>query len=377
MKQVIDLLVNSELDTHAIAKTCNLSSARLIAIMEGAPISMHDVRCIAKGFKIPVRSLLTDQSPEKESPTNLLFRASQLKITGDADIDINQSAHFVDCALEVLPNIAHTHDWISSFAIQEETFSEAERIADLFRSKFLPERGNDALNDLAFIMENYCGIITQPIQSAKFEGASIIKDNHPFIFVAPRFSGRMLFTLAHELGHILAHHLKNNTASVDGPDFFTVSPSKNKQEAFCNAFASCLLLPNSGVATFLQSARNEMDIGADEIGDIEINLLARYYGVSFDVAALRCEQMGLLPKGGAFSIAEKVRQEHKSAEQRAKALGLPDRRIVPIPELSQIVTQYCLKELKYGNISSGWVIDNFPIDISYLYSAHMDKKSDA
>jgi Zn-dependent peptidase ImmA (M78 family) len=87
-------------------------------------------------------------------------------------------------------------------------------LADEFRLKFLSNRLNDPLVNLPEILDS-AGVILGRLETSKFEGASVVAQGHPFIFVSARFSGRMLFTLAHELGHLITHHNDASYAIFD------------------------------------------------------------------------------------------------------------------------------------------------------------------
>ena len=67
------------------------------------------------------------------------------------------------------------------------------------------------------------------------------------------------------------------------------------------------------------------------VGDIEISYVARIYGTSFNVAARRCEDLGLLPRGGAASLYDELKQKHESPEKRADAAGVPPRTDMDFP----------------------------------------------
>ena len=62
------------------------------------------------------------------------------------------------------------------------------------------------------------GILVFVIRNSKIDGASAFIEGLPFVFVSERFAPRMLFTLAHEIGHLVAHHDPSASfAIVDSP----------------------------------------------------------------------------------------------------------------------------------------------------------------
>ncbi len=287
------------------------------------------------------------------------------------DRGVEAAASFVQAALKLLPTRIQSPTWLLEFEYGEQSFEEASRLAEKFRGRFLPHRPDDPIHDLPDILVSGGDVILSRLESSRFEGASVIAGGYPFIFVSTRFSGRMLFTLAHELGHLIAHHREQqavifDTASQIGAKKRYRSPA----EAFVNAFASNLLMPTRGVAVALKEIREALNVQADAVGDVEILYLARFYGVSFEVAALRCEQLDLLPEGGAWSLAEHLRKEHRSPEKRGDALGLPKRSDVSIPKASSNLLRAAAKQIEEGKASLGWVTDRLGCSAQEVYAAH-------
>nr|WP_175428864.1 ImmA/IrrE family metallo-endopeptidase [Azospirillum argentinense] len=281
-------------------------------------------------------------------------------------------AEYVDSALAVLPARSQLPNWMRSFSIRNESFQEAHRVAHDFRAAILPDRQDDPLHNLPQIMEELGGVIVSRLHKSRYEGASIATNGYGFAFVSPRFAGRMLFTLAHELGHLLAHHSNGAGATFDLPSEIGAYRHKSKSEAFVDAFAAILLLPDRAIGKALREIRSLYKITASVVGDVEISILARYYGVSFDVAALRCEQLELLPLGGAYSLSQRIKKEYGSAEKRAEELGLPTRMDVTIPQISPSLLLAIVNRIEAGDVSAGWASERFDISISDIYSVHAE-----
>ena len=366
MTKVANLLRSLPWSIDEIATRSRLSSERVRAIVEGAEASLADLRALARALKIPLRSFASEKSAS--SPVNLLFRSS---ITGRPDLGVEAAAGFVQAALEILPARAEPPAWLSWFKMQSETYEEAARLADEFRLRFVPNRPQEPLVDLAQIAVRDCGIILGRLDTSKFEGASAISDNYLFAFVSARFSGRMLFTLAHEIGHLIAHHREGKFVVFDrASQIGDARRSSSRSEFFVNAFASVLLMPTAGVAMALRHIREALKITADAVGDVELLYLARFFGVSFDVAARRCEDLELLPPGGARALSEYLRDNHGGAEKRAAALNLPPRPKVDIPRVSQNLLVVAAEKVKQGDLSVGWVTDRLGCTIGEVYRAY-------
>jgi Zn-dependent peptidase ImmA (M78 family) len=266
---------------------------------------------------------------------------------------------------------------LAGFEFDSETYEEAARLAEKFRLLFTPDRLDEPLYDLPDILVNLGGVILGRLETSRFEGASVIADGYAFIFVSPRFAGRMLFTLAHEVGHLIAHHKDGRAVVFDLSSQIGGSRKyRSQSEAFVDAFASVLLMPTRGVGIALKQIRESFHIRSDSVGDIEILCLARLYGVSFEAAALRCENLELLPKGGARSLVDFLRSEHGSPEKRADALGLPKRPTISIPRVSRNLLNAAAERIQEGKISLGWVTDRLACSANDVFAARSAPEAD-
>src|SRR5208283_158809 len=138
--------------------------------------------------------------------------------------------------------------WTGRFSRERGDYAEAEANAAVFRSLFF---GGDELGpvlSLPKVAASAMGILVFVIRNSKIDGASAFIEGLPFVFVSDRFAPRMLFTLAHEIGHLVAHH--DPTASfaiVDSETEYLGKKRNNKVEFYAHVFASCLLMPARGV----------------------------------------------------------------------------------------------------------------------------------
>jgi Zn-dependent peptidase ImmA (M78 family) len=369
MSKVSTYLQALPLSADEIALKARLPTERVRVILEGGDATLSDLRALSRALKVPLRSFASE--PPATADLRMLFRSST---ASRPDRGVEAAATFVQGALQILPRREAPPPWLSSFTFDKESYADAARLADEFRSRFVPNAPDDPLVDLPHIITQLCDVILARLETSRFEGASVIADGYPFIFVSTRFSGRMLFTLAHEIGHLLTHHQENRSVVFDRASQIG-DPRRqfNRSEAFVNAFASVLLLPASGVGKFLQNVRQLLHIEQDAIGDVEILYLARFFGVSFDVAAWRCENLELLPPGGAKSLSEHLRDRHGGPEKRASSLRLPERPSIAIPRVSNNLLRIAAEKVKRGDISAGWVTDRFGCSISELYSLNSDE----
>lgn len=103
------------------------------------------------------------------------------------------------------------------------------------------------------------------------------------------------------------------------------------------------------------------------LGDIEILYLSRIFGVSFEVAARRCEDLQLLPNGGARSLYEWLVKEHGSPEKRADGLGLPVRPDIEFANVPSELIDVAIDKIRTGELSIGKASSMLRMTIPQLY----------
>jgi Zn-dependent peptidase ImmA (M78 family) len=365
MTKVAEFLRKLPLSLDEVALKARLPADRVRSISAGQEASLAELRALARALKVPIRAFAGGEG--SNSDIAMLFRTTA---SSRPDLGVETAASFVETAISILPRRPSSPEWLSTFEFQNETYEEAARLADKFRLLFVPDRRDEPLYDLPQILVNLGGVILGQLETSRFEGASVIADGYAFIFVSPRFSGRMLFTLAHELGHLIAHHKQHRAVVFDlSSQIGSGRRHRSQSEAFVDAFASVLLMPPKGVGIALRQIRESFHIESEFIGDVEILCLARLYGVSFEVAALRCESLELLPKGSAWTLADFLRRKHGSPEKRADALGLPKRPAISIPRVSQNLLKAAGDKVEEGKVSLGWVTDRLACSANDIYAA--------
>jgi Zn-dependent peptidase ImmA (M78 family) len=362
-------LASLNLSPEEIARRSKLSLDRVHEILSGSPARMFEVRALSTGLRVS-KHFLSPKLRTRETDLRLLFRSTP-GAKNTFDLTVERVTDYVESSLSVLPRRDEPPAWLQAFPQGDETYSAARSLSVRYRLLFAGGDRASPLKNLPQIVSQTDGLILAPLRESRFEGISLFRENYFFVFVSPRFSGRMLFTLAHELGHVLAHRDRLKVPILEGASSIGNFRKAQKSERFVDAFASCLLVPDEGVFEFLSVFRRERKIPLDApVGDIEILLLARFYGVSFDVAAHRCEDLKILPKGGAFSIADHLRNHHGSPEKRADQLGLPPREHSPFPALSPHLLAELQHRIEAGESSIGWASDRFGLSVAELMELH-------
>lgn len=122
-------------------------------------------------------------------------------------------------------------------------------------------------------------------------GFAVKKDNDIIIFTnsSSRLS-REIFTLAHEIGHIVLHFQENN-AFID--DKVTISERHlGEKEKEANYFAACLLMPEDEVLKFIDFEIPNAE--KNGLSAMDIARIMSEFNVSFDMALNRLEDLKII-----------------------------------------------------------------------------------
>lgn len=357
---MIDKIKTSGISPNDLADKTGIALERIYQILagQGSP-KLSEARNIAKVLKLPLDFLLNNK--KSMATTNLLFRKAYQ--SDEEKLRADRISFLID---KISPFISDytklTFD--QYFPTGDNSFENARFLATKVRQIFCNSDFYSPLLELPQIISNdmKCVLAVADL-GLKIDGASAIVDNVPYIFISPRFKPRMLFTLAHELGHIISHHNQ-------GEDYINIDANLNelrrdrfRDENFANAFASELLMPEEGVGSTLQSIRRHL-LTDGIIKDIEIIYLSRVYSVSFEAAAKRCEDLDLIPAGGAFSLSEQIKTDYGSAEKRAEGFNIPDRPTLVFPKISPFILESAIKQINNGSLSIEVVAEKLGVSLS-------------
>jgi Zn-dependent peptidase ImmA (M78 family) len=331
-------------------KRSGISADRIDELSRGAEPNLEELRTLADFFRIDLHDLL-DPHPRHQS-LSFLFRAGGKEVD---EVTSSMLSRRISYSMDLLHAPSTSYAWWSSkFSRKNLNYQDAEDNAEIFRKLFLGDDQVSPIFGLADLAAEALGIFLFLVRTTRFEGASAYIEGLPFVFLAERFGPRMLFTLAHEIGHLIAHHDPNERfAVVDLQTEKRTKAAKSATEFYAHAFASCLLMPPQGIGITLRKIREMEDQPNRQLGDLELLLLARIYGVSFYCAAKRCEDLELLPRGGAASLNESLTKEYGSPEKRAEAANLPPRPQIQFPKMPSSLLRAALDKVRSGELSVG------------------------
>jgi len=217
------------------------------------------------------------------------------------------------------------------------------------------------------------GVLLLFSRDPSIEGVSAIVDGYAIVNIGPRaFKPRMLFTIAHELGHLVAHHDRRaqGYAHLDKEADWSSSPRRT-EEKFADAFASSILLPQHGVLSALKVVREHLGISQQPLGAAEIAWIAHLFHVSFEVAARRFETFGLLPTSGARAFYQRLQDDLKNPEKFAADVGVPPRRELNI-ETTPALMRSAAARVRGGTLSLGKAAELLNVPVSAIVVANSE-----
>jgi Zn-dependent peptidase ImmA (M78 family)/DNA-binding XRE family transcriptional regulator len=275
-----DLAAQVNLDPTALSKIENgrrgLKSAELTAIasaLKVSPLALLEQDSLLSSLPIAARS--AGSSITEGGAYDRLLALSELHVVL-SDAGIHASAD-----LAGIPNVKGRH-WLDA----------ADALVAWAEGQISTEAvGEQRLGSLADAIEERLKIdvLIEQYPDDNLTGAAITDHAFPLLFVNsdhPR--SRCLFTLAHELGHLLANH--GHAIHLDRE--LTAS---SDDERLANAFAAAFLIPESTV-------RAAMDSHGRTIATLLI--LTYNLGVSFESLVFRLHNLQIIDAAGRDKLRE-------------------------------------------------------------------------
>lgn len=369
--RIVDRLLHLGLSANQLSLRSGISQDRVEQILSGNDPTMSELRRLSSAFRLPMEAFV--EKAESEEEALLLFRSSFGKHETGSKIQASEEfSRRIAHSLELVRANVSYPDWLSDLSRPSDNAADAESSAQEFRARFCGGDQVSPLLDLPKVLADQLGVMLFVVSGQAVDGASAIIDGVAYVFVSERFSSRMLFTVAHELGHLIAHHRESDRfAWIDDAEHTgSWVVSKSQLERFSDEFASNLLIPRGGLAIAISRIKALLQAGKDAIGDVEILYLSRIFGVSFQVAARRCESLGLLPSGGARALYNQLKKQHGGPERRARSLDLPDRPTVEFPVVSKRLIDAAVSAIREGRVSIGRASADLNISIGEIMDAN-------
>lgn len=202
--------------------------------------------------------------------------------------------------------------------------------------------GEDRLTELATVIEDWLGVDVM-IESLGRDaplGLSVTDPEFSFILVnADQLRSRALFTLAHELGHVL--NLDGQTVNID-----TDMKARNDEERLANAFAAAFLMPEPEIRQTIE----EHGRGADSLARMVLR-----FGVSYETLVYRLHNLRIINAEGSDRL-RRIRWasliQHVDDDEIARSL-LAARGARPERRPPTLLTTRCLHGTLDGTVGAG------------------------
>lgn len=320
MSALLEYLIARGIKRENLAGS-GIDSERIEQLYSDAEPTIEEVRTLAKKLKVPARELIVPLRLGVESRAKLRSNFNFVK----DDLGYFE-AYSLENRLEELSDILNPFAEIPFFVDFPKDGISAEQLAMIFRANLLAIDYNEPLLHLPQLIFDRLGVVTILFRSRIVEGASYRNGGSAIVAIAERNDIRMLYTLAHELCHLLVDidNDPNATVWIDEDVFASSARDVRESEFFANEFAACLLIPAGGLVAELKRLRSQAD-RPEQLVAHEIAAIARKFGTSFVVAARRCESLMLLDRGGSAALDAEIQGRFGSAEKFADAFGMPPR----------------------------------------------------
>ena len=223
----------------------------------------------------------------------------------------------------------------------ESWLEHANALAGWARERLNPSLDDDPFTGLAQAIENRLSadVMVERLGEQASEGASITDAEFPFILInAERTRPRALFTLAHELGHLL--HRDGPRVNVD-MDLM----GRTDEERLANAFAAAFLMPEPDI-------RRILDDHGRAAGSLAL-MLAKF-GVSYEALVYRLHNLQIINARGrdrlkAAGWAGLLNQFDDEASSRALLVARASR---PARRPPVLLTARCVSGVLDGTIGT-------------------------
>jgi len=365
MPAILDRLLAAGKTQADLAAGTHIPSKRLHEIAGGAEPTLYELKVLAKYADVRLSDLVNDKL-ETDQVRVLLRRTPRRRV-----VEADPAEPFVRKIVKIAPYLPADYrspEWVWATS-EHRTRGDAEADAEAFRSAYFGSNPVDPLLDLPRRAVEDAGILLFVSSNRELDGLSCVVNGRRFVMLAPRFAPRMLYTLAHEIGHHAAHLSLDEDflTSDENPEDAALRHEDAAGERYANAFASALLLPRAGVGIALDRVRKQLKIQRTELGDIEILYLAYVFGTSFQVAARRCEDLRLIQRGAGWALYENLCQNYGNPEKRAREAGLPPRPQITFPPAPPIVIEAVLHAIRRGEVSVGKASEVLEIAVTDIH----------
>ena len=301
-----------------LARKVNVKTERVQAWEHSGSISMPQAERLARAAHVPLGYLFLSSPPDESLPIPD-FRVRGDTPSSDPSPDLLETVYamqrrqmwmrdeLIESGAEPLGFIGTYHPngnasvvagamrgalgLVDHWAASEATWSDALRL--------LRDRVEDA-GVLVFFNGVVGNNTSRKLDPDEFQGFALVDEYAPLIFVNNAdFKAAQMFTLAHELAHLLI-----GESGVSG--FSNMEPAPNATEQFCDQAAAEFLVSEDDLRAFWPSANRSAE---------PFQAVARHFKVSSIVAARRALDLGMIDRGTFFRFYNEYKTQSSSSPQ--------------------------------------------------------------
>ena len=287
-ERVLGLIESSGLTRRAFAEQVGLDESKLSKSLSGARrFSSLDLARIAEKCQVTVDFLITGDDPP------LAMAARTTGGDGGAAIGLARRLSLLRADMS---GLGYPQPWRPLADVAELARSgghgsgfagQGRALAAAASARLAEEAPSAAAEDLPAVIEAAFGVdVTVAAIGPDFDGLAASSGGAKIIVLATSaVPSRQRFTLAHELGHLLAGD--DQEVHLDR-DIYSPAQSRDPSEARANSFAAALLMPE---------ARLRAAVGPDGLSEQNFAALATDLMVSPSALAYRLREFRLVDSG--------------------------------------------------------------------------------
>ena len=290
-----------------VAATAGMSEFNYTLMEEGEGNypTQNQLRSIADLLSRPIWFYFLEDLPEEEPRPrpSLRFRSESRPAT-DLKVykALKEADQFRDIAIEAADDLVE----IPTLSAFSTTASDPEEVAAQVRRRLGAAddiESEDPYNFWRSAIES-TGVLVFHFSVSAFSGFAQYYSILPIIGISTKESRTArLFTLAHELAHIVLRDSTVHAANTDWFDF------QSETERWCNRFAAALILPRS----IVRVNRTDVLLSARE--------LSQRYGLSPEAAVWRMQDLSLIDRPHATGLIAALRSsvdEERQPKEKGK-----------------------------------------------------------
>lgn len=288
-RNIKELMDSKKISQREMAKIIGVTHPTVSSYLNGKQIiDSQKLAIIARYFNVPFDFFFS----EKHNKLNLLFRADK-PVENIEEFDFQEIYNYFEnyisiVDLDKMRYIPQNYNLnIEKRKINEEDKNNIKNVALEIREQFnieevIPNNYYDVLE------KEGINVIALPHSNEKFFGASSYSNDFgSFIFVNTNkkiSEERQIFSLFHELGHILFN--RNEYKEYSNDPLYKSSRS-SIDEKVANQFAGYFLLPENLVKKYIKSKGKNVDIYE----------MKKYFKVSIQTLYMSLHDYGIISKG--------------------------------------------------------------------------------